>query len=388
MKKVIVSTNNQNKLKEIKLIFHELGYEVLSKKEAGIDDFDVDETGTTLEENAYIKAKALRDMVDCAVISDDSGLFCDGLYGEPGIYSARYAGEHGDDHKNNYLLLKNLEGRDRTAHFKSVICFIDEDNKVFYGHGNVDGEILYEYRGTGGFGYDPLFLPKGHDKTYAEIGTEEKNKFSHRKRALEDIKEKILLEEKHKELYKKVDFALTLDEMKNIFRVNKIADGSRRENDAEHSFHAAVLAPVFKNMGKFEVDANKTAVLLLYHDLIEIYAGDTYCYDTKGNESKKQRESEAADKLYSKLDSLGAELRKYWEEFEAAETNEAKYANALDRFQPLLMHFAFNSHSWQDHKITKEAVLKRMAPIKIYSDEMYDFVLDYVESQFKKEEMI
>lgn len=192
MEKIYVSSNNDHKIEEIKSILEPIGYEVLRKSDLNIADFEVEESEDSLEGNSYLKAEAMKEYTDCAVIADDSGIFADALLGEPGVKSARYAGEECDDEKNNELLLKNLKGKDRTAVFKTVLCYISKDNEVIYASGEVKGIILEERRGSGGFGYDPLFLPDNFDKTYAQMSKEEKNKMSHRKLALENLKEKLL----------------------------------------------------------------------------------------------------------------------------------------------------------------------------------------------------
>ena len=131
----------------------------------------------------------MREYCDFAVLADDTGLFVNALNGEPGVLSARYAGEHGNSDANRKKLLKNLEGKlDRSAYFKTVIVFVDENGDEYVAKGILKGTISTEERGENGFGYDKIFIPENMDKTLAEIGAEEKNKFSHRKRALEDLK--------------------------------------------------------------------------------------------------------------------------------------------------------------------------------------------------------
>lgn len=191
MKRVIIATNNAHKVTEIRDTFSDLGWECLSLKEAGIES-DPEENGTTLVENARIKARAAHELSGCAVLADDSGLLVDALGGAPGVYSSRYAGEDASDSDNNELLLKNLVDNapeDRKAHFSCVLVFIDEDGTETVAEGRVDGLIGFEERGTEGFGYDPLFLPDdfGNEKTFSELGLEEKQKVSHRARALQHL---------------------------------------------------------------------------------------------------------------------------------------------------------------------------------------------------------
>ncbi|MDR7869238.1 MAG: XTP/dITP diphosphatase [Tissierellaceae bacterium] len=190
-RKLILSTNNNHKVEEIKNILKDMPIEVLSKNDAGISSFDVDEDGTTLEENSIKKAKVLADKVEYMVMADDSGLFVDALDGAPGVYSSRYAGEEGNDDKNNIKLLnelKDISKEDRTASFLTVIALITEDKEVYTVRGECKGYIGFEPKGDNGFGYDPLFIPHGYDKTFSELGDNIKNKISHRAKALEEIK--------------------------------------------------------------------------------------------------------------------------------------------------------------------------------------------------------
>lgn len=178
--KLILASNNKNKLREFKEILEPLGFEVLSQSEAGAD-IEVEETGTTFEENAALKARAIYEMFRLPVISDDSGLEVDALNGAPGIYSARYA----EEGKRCARVLSEMEGvpeEKRTARFKCSICYIDETGAEHIVTGKVEGRIGYEKLGTNGFGYDPIFMYG--DRSFAEISAEEKNRVSHRSDAL------------------------------------------------------------------------------------------------------------------------------------------------------------------------------------------------------------
>lgn len=189
-RKLIVSTGNQHKVIEIREILKDLDIEVLSKNDIAIEAFGVVEDGSTLEENSIKKAQALASKVDYMVIADDSGLFVDALDGEPGVYSSRYAGEEGNDSKNNEKLVYSLKDiKNRKAAFKTVIALISEDKKLHIVEGVCEGKISYEAKGIKGFGYDPLFIPDGYDKSFAELGEEIKNKISHRSKALVKLKE-------------------------------------------------------------------------------------------------------------------------------------------------------------------------------------------------------
>ena len=183
MEKLIVASNNPNKLKEFAAI---LGgrYEIVSMRDAGIDA-DIEENGTTFEENALIKAQYVMDVSGCAAIADDSGLEVDALDGAPGVYSARYCGRHGDDEANNDLLLENLRNvpAPRTGRYVAAIVLVRPGKEPVIRRGVCEGEILFERRGTGGFGYDPLFLCETGE-TFAQISMEKKNAISHRKRGI------------------------------------------------------------------------------------------------------------------------------------------------------------------------------------------------------------
>lgn len=183
--KLILATNNQNKLREFREVLEPLGYEVLSQSEAGVSA-DPEENGKTFRENAYIKAKAVYDLCGEPVIADDSGLEVDALNGEPGVYSARYA-EPG--HRIEKLL-KNLEGvpdEKRTARFRCCICYLDKEGDAFFAEGTCEGKIGYEKRGSNGFGYDPVFMVG--DKSMAEMTADEKNAISHRGNAIRALAE-------------------------------------------------------------------------------------------------------------------------------------------------------------------------------------------------------
>ncbi|KHD36988.1 nucleoside-triphosphate diphosphatase [Clostridium acetobutylicum] len=190
MKKIIIASNNQNKIREIKQILKEFDFNIVSLKEENID-IDVEEDGKTFIENAYKKAYEIYKMrKDCMVIADDSGLTVDELEGAPGIYSARFAGIHGDDKKNNEKLLSLLEGvpfEKRNAQFVcSIVLIIDEANSIKV-EGEISGFITDKEIGTKGFGYDPLFYVPELKKTFAELTEDEKNSISHRAIALKKL---------------------------------------------------------------------------------------------------------------------------------------------------------------------------------------------------------
>lgn len=193
IRKIILASNNKHKIEEIKSIFKNFPYEIISLKEAGID-IDVIEDGETFEENAYKKAKEIMDVSGEATLADDSGLEVFALDGKPGVYSARFGGEHGNDRKNNLKLLellKNTPEEERGAQFVSVIVLLTPGRDKIVARGEVKGVIGYEEKGENGFGYDPLFIIPELNKTFAELIAEEKNSISHRARALDVLKNKL-----------------------------------------------------------------------------------------------------------------------------------------------------------------------------------------------------
>ena len=189
--KLIIASNNKDKIKEIKQILSSHFDEIISIKEAGINHETV-EDGTTFMENAIKKAKEICNISGCPTLADDSGICVDALNGEPGIYSARYSGEHGNDQMNNKLILENLKGKsDRKAHYTCAMALIFPDGRELLAEGYWHGEIAHEPKGTNGFGYDPLFIPDGFDCTSAELTPEAKNDISHRRNALNLLLEKL-----------------------------------------------------------------------------------------------------------------------------------------------------------------------------------------------------
>lgn len=192
----IIATHNMKKRDELQRILSPLGIRVLLAEEAGIELTDVDETGTTFEENALLKAESGCKESGMPCIADDSGIAVDYLDGAPGVYSARYAGGHGDDEANNQKLLRELADvpdEERGAAYVSVVCCVYPDGKVISARGECRGRIGYTPIGNGGFGYDPYFLPEeyGYEKTMAQLTAEEKDAISHRGKAVREIALKI-----------------------------------------------------------------------------------------------------------------------------------------------------------------------------------------------------
>ena len=187
---IIIASNNKGKIKEFKKILEQLGYNVFSQSETGVN-IEVEETGTTFEENAKLKARAIYNLKHTAVLADDSGIVVDYLNGEPGIYSARYMGLQTDEERRRCVLykMKDAKKEDRTARYVCCICYIEENGKENIVNGIWEGIVADKEYGENGFGYDPIFMPNGSDKTVAQMLPEEKNTISHRAMAIQKLKE-------------------------------------------------------------------------------------------------------------------------------------------------------------------------------------------------------
>lgn len=194
-------------------------------------------------------------------------------------------------------------------------------------------------------------------------------------------------------LTQQLQFIIEIDKLKNIWRQTKLTDNSRQENSAEHSWHLAIMAIILAEYAEPEVDIIRSIKMLLIHDLIEIDAGDTFCYDVKGNLDKAEREIKAATRIFSLLPSEQAEeLRELWEEFEESQTATAKFALALDRLQPLLQNQQNHGGSWQTHGITENLVRKRMSPVKeaspILGKLVEEIIADCIAAGYLKKEQL
>ncbi len=179
-----------------------------------------------------------------------------------------------------------------------------------------------------------------------------------------------------------IAFLLELDKLKNIYRQTLVLHEDRAENDAEHSFHLAIMACILAEHANTPVDVLRTMKMVLVHDVVEIDAGDTYCYDAKGNEDKAERELKAADRLFALLpEDQEREFRSLWEEFEAKETPESRFANALDRIQPMLLNYKKGGISWKKHSITEEQVKNRNIPtVSAGSDTIGEFAQEIIKA--------
>ncbi|MBG1267837.1 HD domain-containing protein [Nostoc sp. WHI] len=181
-------------------------------------------------------------------------------------------------------------------------------------------------------------------------------------------------------LTQQIQFIIEIDRLKQVMRQTLLTDGSRQENSAEHSWHLAVMAIALAEYAPEDVNIFQAIKMLLIHDLVEIDAGDTFCYDVQGNHSKAEREAQAALRLFGLLpDDQGSELRLLWDEFEAGKTPTAKFAAALDRIQPLLHNQQTQGGSWRIHGIRREQVMKRVAPVETGAPELWPFVLQLID---------
>ena len=181
-------------------------------------------------------------------------------------------------------------------------------------------------------------------------------------------------------LKKQMDFILEVDKVKNIMRQTYLADGKRKENDAEHSWHLAIAAFLLKEYVAEDVDVMKVMIMVLIHDLVEIDAGDTYAYDAEGAKTKRAREVAAADRIFGMLpEDQGGYFRELWDEFEAYESDDAKFAHLLDNFQPLLLNHESNGKSWTEHHVKKSQIYKRNEKIEETSPEVWEWMKQIVE---------
>ncbi|MFA7501593.1 MAG: RdgB/HAM1 family non-canonical purine NTP pyrophosphatase [Anaerovoracaceae bacterium] len=196
--KIIAATHNKDKIREIRQILADAGVCIVSMSEAGLDALDVEENGSAFEENATLKAEEVTRLTGIAALADDSGLCVDALAGAPGIYSARYAGPEADTRANNAKLLeamRDVPEAERTGRYVSAVALAYPDGRLLVVRGECEGRILFEERGSGGFGYDTLFAPEGSERSFAEMSAEEKNRISQRSRALAQLRDALTHED-------------------------------------------------------------------------------------------------------------------------------------------------------------------------------------------------
>ncbi len=192
METIVAASRNPNKIREIDAITSSYGLHIIPRDDAGVPEIEIEEDGETFEENSLKKARTIMEMTGEIAIADDSGLEVEYLHGAPGVYSARFAGEETSDVKNNEKLLSLMEDlpyKERRARFVSVITMVYPDGKTLVARGECYGHILTEPEGNNGFGYDPLFVPDGYQRTFAQMEASEKNRISHRAMALKKLKE-------------------------------------------------------------------------------------------------------------------------------------------------------------------------------------------------------
>lgn len=176
-------------------------------------------------------------------------------------------------------------------------------------------------------------------------------------------------------LARQIEFILEIDRLKTVLRRTLLTDGSRHENSAEHSWHLALMALMLAEHSATQLDLARVVKLVLIHDLVEIDAGDTFCYDAEANIGKEERERAAARRIFGLLpEDQAAELHELWEEFELRETPESRFANALDRMSPLLANLATDGHSWQEHGVVRSQVIERTSIIADGSGELWDYM--------------
>ena len=173
---------------------------------------------------------------------------------------------------------------------------------------------------------------------------------------------------------KQMAFIREIDKEKQIKRQNYITDGETHENDAEHAWHMAIMTLLLQEYANEKIDVLKTVTMLLIHDLVEVYAGDTYAYDEEGKKTQAEREAKAADKLYGLLpEDQGEYLKSVWLEFEEQKTSEAKFARTMDCFQPLILNDATDGRAWKDHSVRRSQVMKRNALTHSGSEEIWKY---------------
>ncbi|MBP5431147.1 HD domain-containing protein [Ruminococcus sp.] len=186
-------------------------------------------------------------------------------------------------------------------------------------------------------------------------------------------------------LRKQLSFILELDKMKNLYRQTYVLHEDRKENDAEHSWHLALMTFLLAEYANYQVDVTKVMKMVLIHDVVEIDAGDTYCYDAEGNKSKAEREEKAARRIFGMLpEDQYNEFYELWREFEDSHTKEARFAAVLDRLQPLLLNYTRKGISWQEHGIKKDQVLKRNVEYFAESDKIAELITSILDDATEK----
>ena len=188
-----------------------------------------------------------------------------------------------------------------------------------------------------------------------------------------------------KSLLKDLEFVVELDKMKTILRQTSIIGQEKREDDAQHSWHISIMAMLLSEYSNKEIDLFKTIKMLLIHDLVELHAGDTFCFDKDANIGKRKREEEAIEDISKRLSNgKGLEIKKLWTEFEDMETDEAIFAASMDRLQPMLSNYNNGGGTWKKFNVSKKDILKRIEPVKYSSDKIWDFAKFMIEDAHEK----
>ena len=188
-----------------------------------------------------------------------------------------------------------------------------------------------------------------------------------------------------KRMERQLAFSLEIDKAKNIFRQTHLSGNGRNENDAEHSWHMAIMAYLFREYANEEVDLAKVMLMCLIHDIVEIDAGDTYAYDTEGLQTQKAREDAAKERIFSILpEEQAAQLTALFDEFEACETAESKFAHAMDNLQPLILNNSNNGGDWRAHNVTAEQVYKRQSKTKLGSEKLFEIAERIISENVEK----
>lgn len=189
----------------------------------------------------------------------------------------------------------------------------------------------------------------------------------------------------NKRLQQQMAFSLEIDKEKNIFRQTHLSDHGRNENDAEHAWHMAVMAYLLKEYSNEPIDISRVMIMCLIHDIVEIDAGDTYAYDEEAKKTQKEREKKAADRIFALLpEDQAKEMRAIFEEFEAFETPEAKFAHAMDNLQPLMLNDSNNGGDWKEHDVAISSIMKRQVQTKLGSEELFDYIKERLDHYVKE----
>ncbi|MGN0361306.1 MAG: HD domain-containing protein [Bilifractor sp.] len=191
--------------------------------------------------------------------------------------------------------------------------------------------------------------------------------------------------EDHERFQKQLDFILEIDKEKNILRQTHLTGHGRREDDADHAWHLAVMAWILKEYANQEIDLVKTILMVLIHDLVEIDAGDTYAYDTEGKKTEKERETRAAARIFGLLpEDQGRGLRSLWEEFDAYQTPESRFAHVMDNFQPVLLNHSNGGSDWKEHGVRLEQVMGRNAKTGTGSEKIWSYMQEILQENVRK----